>query len=383
VVEFPQVGHTALPHRARTGTRRAESELLLASSLRGFRLLVGLGFTARRGATHLRFTFWWRRCTSSQSFAIPQLVPAPHWDLQHPSPPRSRTAAGPNDDTLRSTTTGRACTLRYLFTTLTPMHTWPSCAHLERAGVEDGDWDGDGEVRGDGRLNMEMENKMEIRTAHSRISVDMSMPSEMGMTKCGYAYNADTALRTRGSGRERRRRHRRSPYASSCAYAWRWPGHMFSPSPAIALGPILAVVERASASASRCRATACAGGPGRPQWTSSARNVGLEVVSGPLLVLLAPAFLVLTDAAQRMRACTRDLDKTLGADVRARVSVEVGMESASPGPGARTSSPRGCGVCAATAVVHICAHQSEGRRGAGYGCICCRAPGRAHTLLQS
>jgi hypothetical protein len=48
--------------------------------------------------------------------------------------------------------------------------------------------------------NMEVENEMKMDLAHSRISAEMSMPSEMGMTKCGYAYNADTALRARGEG---------------------------------------------------------------------------------------------------------------------------------------------------------------------------------------
>jgi hypothetical protein len=75
------------------------------------------------------------------------------------------------------------------------------------------------------------------------------------------------------------------------------------------------------------------------------------------LVIYAPAFLVLTDAAQRMRTCTRDLDMTLGADVRARVSVKVGMGSAGL---VRALPP----VCAASSV-RVCTHQSEERRGGG------------------
>ncbi|KAJ7874117.1 hypothetical protein B0H13DRAFT_2348713 [Mycena leptocephala] len=39
---------------------------------------------------------------SSQSFAIPQLVPAPHWDLQNPFPPCLWTAAAPSMEKARA-----------------------------------------------------------------------------------------------------------------------------------------------------------------------------------------------------------------------------------------------------------------------------------------
>jgi hypothetical protein len=51
----------------------------------------------------------------------------------------------------------------------------------------------------------------------------------------------------------------------------------------------------------------------------------------------------LTDAEKRIRTCQAAHCRSLGVDVHARTSVEVGMESAAPGPGARTCSPRGCG----------------------------------------
>jgi hypothetical protein len=51
--------------------------------------------------------------------------------------------------------------------------------------------------------NMEVEDEMEMDTAHSRISV------EMGMKKCGCAYNAYNALRSTGRWSYRRR----SPFA--------------------------------------------------------------------------------------------------------------------------------------------------------------------------
>jgi hypothetical protein len=42
-------------------------------------------------------------------------------------------------------------------------------------------------------MEVENEMKMEMGTAHSRISLEMSMPSEMVIKKRGCAYNADTA----------------------------------------------------------------------------------------------------------------------------------------------------------------------------------------------
>jgi hypothetical protein len=57
------------------------------------------------------------------------------------------------------------------------------------------------------------------------------------------------------------------------------------------------------------------------------------------------------------------------------------VEMGSPGLGARNSS-RGCGVHAAAAV-RACAHQSEGRRGGVYGCMCCRGRGRVYSLLET
>ncbi|KAJ7840624.1 hypothetical protein B0H13DRAFT_2366142 [Mycena leptocephala] len=164
-IDTPQVHALFWPACSQTDTHRTESELLLASSLRGFQLL----------AMHVL-------ARSSQSFATPQLVPAPNWDLQHASPPRTRTAAGPHDDALRSATTGRVGIPCYLFTTLTPIRTFPSCVHLERAGVGDGGGDRDGEVHEMVDWDMEVENemKMEMGTAHSWISVEMLTPSEIG-----------------------------------------------------------------------------------------------------------------------------------------------------------------------------------------------------------
>ncbi|KAJ7840618.1 hypothetical protein B0H13DRAFT_2415804 [Mycena leptocephala] len=240
--------------------------------------------------------------------------------LQHPSLlPRSRTAAGPNDDALWSATTGRVCTPRYLFTTLTPMRTCPSCVHLERAGVGDGmgmetegctqmvDW------------NMEVENemKMEMGTAHSRISV------EMKMKKRGCTYNADTALHARGRGRWRWRYRRRSrphaPVDGSCACAWSrrcgdGSGRMFSPSPS-ASAPSSAPSSPSSSEAGfgfsfkalrYCMHT----------W---ARACTMDVDVGVVLPRFARG-IRLMDAEKRMHRC-----RLAGYD-SVRTSVEVGMK---------------------------------------------------------
>jgi hypothetical protein len=105
-----------------------------------------------------------------------------------------------------------------------------------------------------------LEVEYEIATAHSRISVQMSVSSEMDIKKPGCVYSTDTVLRARGRGRWRclRRSHMRLSTGLAHAHG-DGPGHMFSPSPALALGPVLAVVERlVLVSASSHHATACA-----------------------------------------------------------------------------------------------------------------------------
>ncbi|KAJ7842322.1 hypothetical protein B0H13DRAFT_2365276 [Mycena leptocephala] len=133
---------------------------------------------------------------------------------------------------------------------------------------------------------------------------------------------------------------------------------------ALTFVPVLAVIERgwfcfqlrrtalphAHAGAMDVEAGTCGAQP-----TSMSR---LGVSRPPFFAAYALAFLVraqLRDAEKRLRTCTRD--RMLDMDVR-------GMGSASPGPGARTFSPRGCGVCAAAAI-RACTHQSEERRGGG------------------
>ncbi|KAJ7904114.1 hypothetical protein B0H13DRAFT_2334787 [Mycena leptocephala] len=245
---------------------------------------------------------------SSKSFAIP-----PHWDLQHPSPPRSRTAAGPNDDALWSATPRRACTPRYIFTTLMPMRTCPS-------------W-----------IEVENEVEMEMYTA-SRYAVGDSDEEARVRLQCRY--------------RSARRRGRDGAIDAAPACACRWVLRMRMETQAqrrvwmyvlpialvlaLALGPVLAATL---ASVSRYRAT-------HAQWTprqstcARARNVDVEA-GAPFLAAYALPFLVERGLRMQRNACVhahRDPDMTLGADVRA------------PQAGAGFAPP----------VLHACA---EGRQG--------------------
>ncbi|KAJ7803500.1 hypothetical protein B0H13DRAFT_2388964 [Mycena leptocephala] len=172
---------------------------------------------------------------SSQSFAIPQLVPAPHWDLQHPSPPRSQTAAGPNDDALRSATTGTACTRRYLFTTLMPI----ALAHFARLSreVELG-------------MGMGMETERCTQMVDWDMEVENEMKMEMGTAHSWISYRYRPACERE---REREREVETPPplpqvlLDESCACAWRWAWPYVLPiALALALGPVLPVVQAAS-----------------------------------------------------------------------------------------------------------------------------------------
>ncbi|KAJ7816324.1 hypothetical protein B0H13DRAFT_2380486 [Mycena leptocephala] len=84
---WPACGQSPRTFRARTGTRRAESELLLASSLRGFQLLVG--GACPRAFLPLVSSFLYRE-------------PRAPLDLQHLSLPRSRTPDSHSDSRLAS-----------------------------------------------------------------------------------------------------------------------------------------------------------------------------------------------------------------------------------------------------------------------------------------
>ncbi|KAJ7852989.1 hypothetical protein B0H13DRAFT_2359219 [Mycena leptocephala] len=139
--------------RARRQTRRAESELLLASSLRGLQLLVGLGFIARRGATHLRFI----RFGGGDARPPNRLLYRPTGTSSiRPRPARGQ-LQGP---------------------TTTPCGARPQAGHAPQL-----------------ELGMEVENEMELKidTAHSHISVEMSMSLEMEMKKRGYACSGAVA----------------------------------------------------------------------------------------------------------------------------------------------------------------------------------------------
>ncbi|KAJ7870712.1 hypothetical protein B0H13DRAFT_2555985 [Mycena leptocephala] len=218
--------------------------------------------------------------------AIPQLVPAPHWDLQHPSPPRLRTAAGPNDDALRSATTGTACTRRYLFTTLMPI----ALAHFARISKELELGMGMGmetercTQKVDWNLEVENEMKMEMGTAHSRISVEMEMKER--------AYSTDRRVWM---------------HALPIALAL-----------ALALRPILAVVERGWFWL-QLQGTALLRAQVR---ATDIEDLYVRKERGQPFSPLKRSFLVrarLTDAVNACAHAHRDPDRTFGAGVRARV----------------------------------------------------------------
>ncbi|KAJ7904092.1 hypothetical protein B0H13DRAFT_2334765 [Mycena leptocephala] len=97
----------------------------------------------------------------------------------------------------------------------------------------------------------------------------------------------------------------------------------------LTLGPILPVVERgyfgfsftAPRYCMRTRAQACVMDV-EAGTCACARNIDVGA-GAPFLATYAPAFLVHRDLRSATHACTRDPDMTLGADVRARASVEV------------------------------------------------------------
>ncbi|KAJ7854246.1 hypothetical protein B0H13DRAFT_2579188 [Mycena leptocephala] len=59
-------------------------------SLLGFHLLASLTFAARRSSNALPYYVFSVRSSICFAFPLPHLAPAPHWDLQHPSPPPLR-----------------------------------------------------------------------------------------------------------------------------------------------------------------------------------------------------------------------------------------------------------------------------------------------------
>ncbi|KAJ7854237.1 hypothetical protein B0H13DRAFT_2579139 [Mycena leptocephala] len=126
-------------------------------------------------------------------------------------------------------------------------------------------WRWSGARRWSTGIEVENENEMEMATAHSCISV------EMEMQKCGGAYSADTAL-----SRERERRRGR-------------------------------------------------GRRGRAQWTSRQVPVRAQGTRASFLAAYAPAFLARARLTDARKPYMHTVGMTLGADVRARPSVEVGM----------------------------------------------------------
>ncbi|KAJ7875954.1 hypothetical protein B0H13DRAFT_2549418 [Mycena leptocephala] len=276
--------------------------------------------------------------------------------LQHPSLlPRSRTAAGPNDDALRRATTGRAS------------------KELE---LGDGDGDGDGEVHADGRLEYgggERDEDGPRALAHPGTDVDV-VGDEMKKPRC--VYNVETALRARGRGGD-------VGAAPPCAYRWVLRMHLETEvqsgawmyvlpiALALALSPVLVVVEHGYFGFSLESPRYCmhprprtysmdvepARVPARAQGTSMSR------LGHHFLAAVCPlAFLV--ECGLRMQRNRR------GWGVRVRVRLRV----LPPLAGAGFAPPL---------LLYIYAHTSLGTARRGVGVYVSHRARRAHTLLRS